>query len=312
MRISTNNFFDASSARLSDLQARLDQTSQQIASGRKLLSPAQDPAAAVRVLELSQAKAVDAQYATNRVALRNTLGVADSTLSGMQDTLAGIQEQVVQAGNGTLSASDLKAIADVLQADSDQLLAQVNAADGTGRHLFAGQKPEVPPFVQNGTEITYQGSQSEQVVQVDAGRAIAIGADGQALLPADLPAAAPSGTVSKNLFGRLADTISVLQDASTTPQQRSDALKLLGSALNATRDAVSRRQTVVGTNLDELDRLDSMASSRDLQNSQTLASLQDLDYNQALSDLSRQQLILQASQKTFQQISSLSLFNYLS
>jgi flagellar hook-associated protein 3 FlgL len=246
------------------------------------------------------------------VALRNTLGVADSTLSGMQDTLAGIQEQVVQAGNGTLSASDLKAIADVLQADSDQLLAQVNATDGTGRHLFAGQKPEVPPFVQNGTEITYQGSQSEQVVQVDAGRAIAIGADGQALLPADLPADAPSGTVSKNLFGRLADTISVLQDASATPQQRSDALKLLGSALNATRDAVSRRQTVVGTNLDELDRLDSMASSRDLQNSQTLASLQDLDYNQALSDLSRQQLILQASQKTFQQISSLSLFNYLS
>jgi len=57
MRISTNNFFDASSARLSDLQAKLDQTSQQIASGRKLLSPAQDPGAAVQVLELSQAKA---------------------------------------------------------------------------------------------------------------------------------------------------------------------------------------------------------------------------------------------------------------
>jgi len=235
--------------------------------------------------------------------MRNTLGIADSTLTGMQDTLASIQEQTVQAGNGTLSSTELKAIADVLQAHREQLLAQANSTDGSGRYLFAGQDAGVRPFEQSAG--SYQGSPNEQAVQVDAGRTMVMSADGQALFPAD-----QSG-LGKNLFGRLTDTISVLQDATATPQQRSDALELLRSSLDATRDAVSRQQTVVGTNLAELDRLDSVSSARALQNAQTLASLQDLDYNQALSDLSRQQLILQASQKTFQQISSLSLFNYL-
>jgi len=62
----------------------------------------------------------------------------------------------------------------------------------------------------------------------------------------------------------------------------------------------------------ELDRLDDLSGSRLLQSTEELSSLQDLDYNKTLSDLSRQQLSLQAAQKSFQMVSSLSLFNYLS
>ena len=49
----------------------------------------------------------------------------------------------------------------------------------------------------------------------------------------------------------------------------------------------------------------------DAQYEATLSRLQDLDYSKALSDFARQQLALEASQKSFLQVSGLSLFNYL-
>ena len=67
----------------------------------------------------------------------------------------------------------------------------------------------------------------------------------------------------------------------------------------------------MGTRLQELDALDSYGSDKSLQYSQTLSTLQDLDYTQALTDLTRQQTILEAAQKSFAQTSSLSLFKFL-
>ena len=44
---------------------------------------------------------------------------------------------------------------------------------------------------------------------------------------------------------------------------------------------------------------------------QTLSDLQDLDYAQAISDFTRQQVALEAAQKSFVAISGLSLFKYI-
>jgi flagellar hook-associated protein 3 FlgL len=66
-----------------------------------------------------------------------------------------------------------------------------------------------------------------------------------------------------------------------------------------------------GASLRELDSITSANQDRALQYQATLSSLQDLDYNQALSDFSRQQLALTAAQKAFVQVSGLSLFNYM-
>jgi len=61
----------------------------------------------------------------------------------------------------------------------------------------------------------------------------------------------------------------------------------------------------------EIDKINTLGQDKQLQYAQTLKDLQDLDYNKALSDLSRQQTVLTAAQKSFQQISQLSLFNYI-
>ena len=61
----------------------------------------------------------------------------------------------------------------------------------------------------------------------------------------------------------------------------------------------------------ELDALASGNEDRITQYQQRLSQLQDLDYNKALSDFAQQQLSLQAAEKSFVQVSGLSLFNFL-
>ena len=54
-----------------------------------------------------------------------------------------------------------------------------------------------------------------------------------------------------------------------------------------------------------------MGDNLGLNYKQTLSNLQDTDYNKAATDLAQQQLSLQAAQKSFVQVSNLSLFTYM-
>ncbi|MDO9206604.1 MAG: flagellar hook-associated protein 3, partial [Methylotenera sp.] len=67
----------------------------------------------------------------------------------------------------------------------------------------------------------------------------------------------------------------------------------------------------IGSKLNEIDGLDISGSDRALQYSKALSDLQDTDYASALSDLAKQQTIMEAAQKSFVQVTSLSLFKFI-
>jgi len=116
----------------------------------------------------------------------------------------------------------------------------------------------------------------------------------------------------KTLFDHLRAAITDLQTPQLTSVTHAAQLALTGDSLDQALTSVSTMQSTVGTQLQQIDALDSVAGDRKVQYAQTLSDLQALDYNKALSDLSLQYTALQAAQKSFQQISQLSLFNYLS
>ena len=78
MRISTATLFSEGVATMNQLQVNLAKTQTQISSGRRILNPADDPAAAARATELNQADAANTQYAANRTAAVNTLSLSES------------------------------------------------------------------------------------------------------------------------------------------------------------------------------------------------------------------------------------------
>jgi flagellar hook-associated protein 3 FlgL len=67
----------------------------------------------------------------------------------------------------------------------------------------------------------------------------------------------------------------------------------------------------VGARLKELDYLDSTGDDLKIQYASTLSNLIEVDPVVAISQFTQQQINLEAAQKSFKSISSLSLFNYI-
>ena len=78
MRISTVTMFEQSTASLNRQQGDLSKVSQQIASGRRVVNPSDDPQAASRAVGVDQSLAITDQYKDSRISARNTLSQTDS------------------------------------------------------------------------------------------------------------------------------------------------------------------------------------------------------------------------------------------
>lgn len=173
MRISSSTIFDGNVAVLGQQQARLVQTQQQIASGRRLTSAAVDPVAATRALDVAQADAVITQQTANRGAARDPVSIAESTLQSVTTLIQDAKTAAVYAGNGSLNASDRATLATDLNGRLQELVGLANNTDGNGNYLFSGFQSKTPPFVATPAGISYAGDDGQRLVQVSAGRQMA-------------------------------------------------------------------------------------------------------------------------------------------
>lgn len=170
MRVSSNMLFDSNVAAMNQQQARLMQTQQQIATGRKILTASDDPVAAARALEVTQSDAMNTQYAGNRGAARHTLSLAESTLQSVTSLLQDVKTATVNAGNGSLNSSDRRTIATGLSGRLQELAGLANSTDGAGNYLFAGFQSKIQPFTNTAAGIAYFGDDGQRNVQVSATR----------------------------------------------------------------------------------------------------------------------------------------------
>lgn len=170
MRVSTNTIFDKGVARMGELQTGLSKTQQQVSTGKRLISPSDDPVASARALEVTNSQEVNAKYAINRRAAMDALSMTEGTLQGVTATLQDIKTLMVQAGNGALSNTERQFIATELQGRYDELLGLANTRDGVGNYIFAGYQNTTQPFAASTSGATYSGDQGQFKLQVHTGR----------------------------------------------------------------------------------------------------------------------------------------------
>ncbi len=150
----------------------------------------------------------------------------------------------------------------------------------------------------------------------DSGKQIAF--DGVAL---EVKGAANSGDVvtiepstKQSLFTTLTDLLQTLKTPAAGAVGQAKLTNGLTEAhenLDKAFDNVLGVRASLGARMKELDYLDTAGDDLDIQYTTTLSGLQDLDLVKAISLFSQQELTLQAAQKTFKQMSGLSLFNYI-
>jgi len=308
MRISTQILFESGAARLGDLQSGLVKTQQQISTGRRILSPSDDPIGAARALEVTQSQSINTQYAANRQQATSVLSAVEGTLSGVTSLLQDVQVTIVAAGNGALTDSQRGFQATELKGRLDALLGLANTRDAMGNYLFSGYQTDTPAFVQTATGALYQGDLGQQALQVEATRQMAVSNPGQSVFQGGVPGGAP------DVFKTLTDLVNLLNTPVVTPLDAANLTAGLGTAssnIKLSLDNVLTIRASLGARLQELDSLNEAGIDHNLQYSQILSEIQDLDYTQALTRLSQQQFTLEAAHRSFVTVSNLSLFKFL-
>ena len=434
IRVSSNMIFDQGVFNMQNRTATLLKTQDQVATGRRILTPADDPIGSARSLELEQSKAISEQYQRNTDSATAALGLSENALSSITKLLRDVKTQAVNAGNGALSQTELKSIGNDLRARYNELLGLANSTDGNGQFLYSGFQGSTRPFTETAPGVVaYLGDQGTRLTQITPARQVPVSDDGSDLFQkikngngtfATAAAAANTGTgiispggvidiagwngatnprdfsinfhvdnsvnppvttydIVNNITGDSLLTgaaaaagpyLRTYTDGATIPLRRQtppdtnptnfdfgvqfavkgqpasgDTFSLdassnvdvfttlhtlitsvenaqdsaagntrLANQLNTAMSDVDRAldntlrvHASVGNRLAEVDS--AKASSQDLvlQYKKTLSDTRDLDYAKAISDLTQQQLTLQAAQQSFARVQGLSLFNFI-
>jgi flagellar hook-associated protein 3 FlgL len=305
MRISTMQIYNGGTAGIQKLQSDLYSAQNQVSTGRRIVTPKDDPIGAAQALMVTQAGAVNELYLKNQGTADSKLSALDSTLQGVNDELANIYEKSIAAGNGAYSDSDRKAIAAELTERLDSLVSLANTQDGNGRYVFAGFQSTTTPF--SGSPVAYAGDDGQQKLQVTASQYVATNLSGNDVFMNVVDAnGVPTG---QSMFQSVQDMITFLNTPGGSASSAAYTTSLKN--ISASIDNVLRNQATVGARQSSLESMTNTANDRSVQYAQQLSDIEDLDYAKAITEISQKKLQLDATQATFAKTAQLSLFSYL-
>lgn len=175
---------------LTDVQnslVRYSRLQQEVATGRRINRPSDDPAAALRILPLRNDLRDLEQLSSNVSLARETLDTGAASLEDGSSLMQRIRELTTQAANGTVSAGDRASIGAEVEQLLNQLLGIGNSRRGD-KYLFGGTQNGDPPFELvsdgGGTRVLYRGNRENLDVEVAPGVRTALNVPGDRIFQA--------------------------------------------------------------------------------------------------------------------------------
>jgi flagellar hook-associated protein 3 FlgL len=287
------------SAMLSDLEtaaANLSERQREVASGKRLQAPSDDPTAwAASVRERSEVAAVD-QYAASSDSATSRLTVADTVLSDMVEKFTAARAAVL-AGQGTVqTAAQREATAKALEALRDAVFDDLNTVF-RGTYLFSGGRGLDAPFVRTGTTISaYQGDSNSIGVDIDRTRSVQISFDGSEIA---------QGSAVEDIFTTFDKVITAVRTADQTTM--ASGLKLIEAGF----DRVVRVQSTVGADLNALADQDTRLTEMKLASQTRLSKLEDANMAESITGMQQANTAYQSALSAVATRTKLSLLDYL-
>lgn len=301
MQVSTGQFFRKQNENLVDLQTKIANLQNKIATGKQLELPSDDPVAFSDAARYKHQLAKLEQYGRNIDNVTQRLNAEESTLSQFANVLTRVQELAIQGANDTLSLEDRKSIALEIDLLRDELIGLANSKDNLGGAVFGGYRTAGEVFIKRDNDIVdYVGDTNIAQVEVAEGIFSPSSNNGQATF---MQVTVPQREGSHSVFSLLSETIIALRNGDSGKDQ----LNGLAAAL----DHVVNARVVSGTRLGALSTQRDIIENDKINSKIMLSSVEDTNIEEIISQLKQKMLSLEASQTAFVKIAELSLFNYL-
>ncbi len=297
MKVSTSGMHQRSLSALLQQQAALNDSQIKLSTGKKILSPSEDPLMAARVIDIKQHMAEAKQYQVNINSLDQRLSLEEGSIRNVVNLMHRVKELTVQGLNDSNLQNDRRAIAVELDQINDNLLSIANTRNANGEYLFSGFLTATQAFTKTvGTPNTYvyNGDANQRNIQISETQQVAEGHGGEDIFGA---------IGADNLF----ETIEALSQDLKSNNPNTASLDAIDQALTK----ILTVESEVGARLLTTERQREQHADYVLNMQQTLSDTQDLDYATAISKFNQQNIALQAAQQSFAKIQELTLFRYL-
>lgn len=307
MKIGTAYFFDSRSRQMNDLSGLAAKLQEQLATGKRILTPSDDPIISARLARMAGGAADQAQYASNVKLAQGLLAQSDSALDSVSNDLQRAQELLIRAGSDTLNDDNRAAMAAELKSIVDNLYSTANTTDVRGTALFGGSSAGAAYSRAADGTISFVGQGEAPAIPVGDGITVQATDNGQRIF-----GGIQVGGATKDLFKVVSDLAAALDvGGSATAADRKQALADASDGLSQALQNVTTARASVGARGARLDiqseSLANAASTYEIDR----GSLEGVDVQTAVTDLQKTMLALQATQASFTKLSQLSLFDYL-
>ena len=189
MRFSFLQGFNRSVQNMLNLQEQSYKTQNQVSTGQRIVTPADDPVASAVLIQLDQEQSQISQFIANANIVENRLQTEEVQLRAVNELLVDVKEQTILASNGINAFEVRKSIASELEYRLEELVSLANTLDANGEYIFSGFQGNTKPFVQNPDgSFTYQGDDGQRSLNIGGGTQIPISDSGRKIFE-DIPAA---------------------------------------------------------------------------------------------------------------------------
>ena len=293
-RMSTLQFNQSGVSTILDAQAQVARLQEQIGTGRRIMTPSDDPSASAQLVTLNTELSKIESHQKNIAAATSALSFEEVALDSANNVLLRARELTIQGQNGTLSQSDRDAIANETDGLREQLLSIGNRQNADGEYIFAGTASNAPAYDASGV---FQGDAIVRQINIGKGVSVARGHSGAEVFEG------VNGT--RNAFNVLADLSQALRnnDQTLVSERFVD--------VDAATEQLSSVRTAIGVRMNWIDNQASLNDNVNVDLQRTISDIEDLDIAEAIGRLQLQMVSLQAAQQTFVKTLNLSLFNYL-
>lgn len=309
MRVSTQQSYVSMTQSFNDLSRDLSHVVTQMATGKSILLPSDDPIAATRITQLNRQQSALDQYQTNIDSASAGMSQQESILDGVNNDLLAIRDDLLEAANGTNTAESLSSLGQDIQSMTEAMVSALNYQDEDGHYVFGGTVNDQPPIVavdEDGDGVTdsytYQGNDDHRQTTVSNGVEV------------------DTNVAVSDFFGDSLDVLNTLtslskelQDPSVDPadpQVQSDIQNAIDT-VDVASDALNASIATIGETQNTMTMLSSAQTDITTSNDQLISQLSDLDYGPASITFTGLEMAMEATLKTYSKVSELNLFSVI-
>lgn len=254
----------------------------EIATGKRIQSPSDDPPAAALVSELARIRSMEATWMQNLETAKTLADRAETTLGTVATNLDRVGELMVNAASDTLSDKGRATIALELRGIAADIAAAAASREPRGGELFRSDAALEIPVSEDGT------------VAPVASRAQVFGNVATAGGPMDVVA----------IVLAAADAISL-----TDPVARRTATDASLTATQAAGEHIAAARADQGVRANRIDRLSEELKQSEVRLEEQQGELEGVNLTEAIARLQAKQLSLQAAQSVLARVGQTSLFD---